>query len=397
MSPGGAVAADVVVVGAGPAGSSFAAAAASAGFRVLLLDRQRFPRPKPCGDCVSPAAAAELERMGVLPAVLREEHTRLDGWTIIPPAGGGTSFQGSFPLSETGVGVTRQRLDAVLLEHARSAGAAVRCGVRVTDLVRGRAGGVAGVRTTDGEELPARLVVGADGLRSVVVRRLGLVRRSPRVRKLALSAHVGGVEGLERRGELHVLPGATVGLAPVGGGAANLTVVIQGAEAAGVAGDREGFYDRFVARLPRLRGAVRLDEVRATGPFDWPVRSAVADGALLVGDAAGYFDPFTGQGIFRALRGAALAAAVAIPALQAGDLTAQRLASYDRARWRAFAPGTGLQRVIEQVITRQRLFDLVASRLRRRPQVADALVAVTGDLRPVRSLLSPRLVAALVR
>ena len=163
------------------------------------------------------------------------------------------------------------------------------------------------------------------------------------------------------------------------------------------AGGREAFFDAVLAELPRTGDAVRCGEVQATGPFDWRVRRATADGAMLVGDAAGYFDPFTGQGVFRALRGAALAAEVAHRALRYGDLSQRELATYDELRRRAFAPGERLQRLIEMVVSRDRLFRLVASGLRRRPALANELVAVAGDLHPVRSLWAPATLARLIR
>lgn len=383
---------DVVVVGAGPAGSAVAARLATLGWRVVVLDRGEFPRRKPCGDCLNPSAVAELEKLGVLESVRQEPHTVLGGWRI---ACGGGFFDGRFTAG-SGMAIARERLDAVLLRGAVERGAEVRTGERVVDVERGEGGGVEGVRLASGEVVRAPLVVGADGLRSVVVRRLGLLARRPRLRKLALTARVEGLRGGGPGGELHVVDGVTIGVAPVGEGVANVTVVLSGASGRSVAGNPEGRYDAIIARLPEGDGLRRVGEVIATGPFDCPVRSAVVDGAMLVGDAAGYFDPFTGQGIYRALRGAALAAGVAHEALGRGDLRAGALRPYDRARRLAFGPGERLQRVIEAVVARERWLARAVSLLRARPEVADTLVAVTGDVLPVRALWSPKTLARLV-
>jgi flavin-dependent dehydrogenase len=163
----------------------------------------------------------------------------------------------------------------------------------------------------------------------------------------------------------------------VGEGVANVVVVVQGGTEIG--GDPECFFDRALERSG-LAGVRRLDDVLATGPFDWPVRRAVADGALLVGDAAGYYDPFTGQGIFRALRGAELATATIDAALLRGDTSAAALLPYERRRKRAFGSGERLQRLIEAVVSRPRIFAPAAGWLRRSPTLANAMVRAAGDL-----------------
>jgi flavin-dependent dehydrogenase len=382
---------EVVVVGAGPAGAAVAARLAALGRRVLVVDRSEFPRRKPCGDCINPAAVRALESLGALGRVLEQPHAELRGWRVRP--GDGEPFEGRFPPGEIGLGMARERLDAALVEHARAAGADVVTALKVRDLLldRGAVVGIRGTRGGRGMEIEAPLVIGADGLRSVVSRRLGLVRRAPRLRKLALTARVGGLETCHGLGELRVRSWGCTGIAPIGGGLVNVTVVVSGDAVAGVAGRRTEHFDQVLAAAPDLRGVSREGDVIATGPFDCPVRSAVHDGALLVGDAAGYFDPFTGQGIYRALRGAELAAAAAEAAIAEGDFTARALRSHERSLRREFGTGERLQRGIEAVVSRPRLLAAAVAALRRRPALADTLIGVTGDLLPLRALASPRL------
>jgi menaquinone-9 beta-reductase len=203
---------------------------------------------------------------------------------------------------------------------------------------------------------------------------------------------VRGLPDMGGCGQMRARGRRCVGIAEVGGGVANVTVVVPAEQAHQVGGHADAYFDAAL-RESGFLAAERMDDVLATGPFDCPVRSAVADGALLVGDAAGYYDPFTGQGIYRALRGAELAVEAIGAALRAGDASAAALMPYERARRRAFGPGERLQKVVEAFVSRPRLLRWAAGRLDRRPQLGDAIIHATGDVHPVRSLLRPGLIA----
>jgi menaquinone-9 beta-reductase len=391
--------AQVLVAGAGPAGSALALRLARAGISVTLLDRARHPRPKPCGECLNPGAVREMEMLGVEHVL--DAGCPLEGWRL--RATDGAFFDGRFPPPVRGVAIDRSRLDAALAAEAVAAGARMLEERQVVDLLHG-GGRVRGVRVRtpsgDTQDMEAAVVVGADGLRSVVARRLGVIRRPPRLRKVALTAHCTGIAPSAAGagiGELRATAGGCVGVADIGGGVHNVTVVASGDEIARLADDPEGYFDLQRARTLVDRGAgVRAGPLQRTGPFDVPVRRPGAPGALLVGDAAGYYDPFTGQGVYRALRGARIAAAVIGPLL-AGDIGwEEALGRYSRAHRQAFRAGRLLQRAIEQVVSRPRAFGATSRLLHCRPAAADALVGVAGDALSPGRLLQPRVLASLL-
>ncbi len=393
--------AEVVVVGAGPAGAALGLELARRGRDVLILERSRFPRDKPCGDCVNPGALAELRRLGVaerLHSVLAPQPLR--GWRVEAPDG--RAFRVAF--GEDGDGgrlegwaVRRREFDAALLDEARGAGARVRFAARVFELLYedARVVGVLAREGTAVREIRAAFVVGADGLRSVVQRRLGLSGRAPRLRKIALVGHLAGPDGADGFGELRVRGGRVCGYASLPGGA-NVTVVIPASEATEVAGAPRDFLLSALGAFPEVQVRVRergLERVVAvTGPFDRPVRRPWAPGAVLVGDAAGYYDPFTGQGIYQALRSARLAAEAVDAALLDPKGEEDALRKYGRRMRFEFAPKRGLQRIIEAAVARPRLMSRFIDALSERDAAAARrLLRVTGDLTHPATLLDPLL------
>jgi flavin-dependent dehydrogenase len=404
--------ADVVIVGAGPAGSATALHLARAGFHVLLLDRQPFPRAKPCGDCLSPQATRLLLDLDVLGSVDACAPAKLAGWRIVSPReivfeGRFDSIAGVDPLVSTAYAMPRARLDALLLDAACKAGADIRTGVHVTSVA-----GDCGVSGTLSDGTPfvtqARLLVGADGLRSVVARRAGLTGRRARLRKVSLTAHVRGAQLARDLGEMHLGDGVTAGVAPVTRDVDpthNVTLVASAPRfGRDIARDAGGFFRRALETFPRLRGRTRSAQfvlhepdgrtLLASGPFDVPTRDVVTHGCALVGDAAGYYDPFTGQGIYQALASAELLAMHALPWLRRPAQIVPALRAYARRQRLLIRSARVLQRVIEHVTSRPALADRAIGRLCRRPIAGRALLAATGDLTSPWSVFSPAVLIA---
>jgi flavin-dependent dehydrogenase len=401
---------DVAIVGAGPAGAATALLLARAGLRVALLDRSEFPRGKACGECLSPPATRVLERLGILADVLALNPARLTGWRI--HANDGTSFHAGFdaasngdPLVRTALALPRTLLDASIAGAALAAGADLLEGHRAQQFVRSSSHVQVGGRTSSGGTftINARLLIGADGLRSAVAARFGFVKRAPRLRKVSLTAHVRGITGASQTGEMHLADGMCCGLAPVSGEADplfNLTIVAN-ADRFGrdISGRPHAFFQTALQRFPMLHGRIQEaalpidpEALLASGPFDRPMRAAVAERVALIGDAAGYYDPFTGQGIYQALAAAELLAKSAQSALAKDDCTASSLQDYARAHTTLMREARTLQRGIEMVLQRPALARYCIRRLADAPVAAEHIIAATGDMCRPRSLLSTAVV-----
>jgi menaquinone-9 beta-reductase len=337
--------------------------------------------------------------------------------TVTAPSG--TRFHGEFAarhgfrgFRDRGIGCRREILDTLLLDRARSAGVRVLQRAKVEDVLRSARGEVTGVRVRvdDGStsELHALMVIGADGLRSTVAHRLALARRSRWPRRLAIMTHFGGVEGMTHSGEMHVSRGGYLGLAQVGANVTNVALVIPARtfSAHSARGDSPmAMLQRWIAEhpalAPRFAHAENLSPVRVTGPFASRARRAWAPGAVLVGDAADFHDPFTGEGIYAALRGGELAApfvARSLRALERGKARDARaaLADYERARRCTFGGKWRVERLIGLAVATPWLMNRAAGILANNRDLADLLVGVTGDFVPPSMLLQPKMLGRLL-
>lgn len=365
-------AADVVVAGAGPAGALAACLLARTGARVALIDRSRFPRPKLCGDTLNPGAVALLGRhLDVTPLAARA--TPIAGMLLSGP--GPVFVRGRYDEGVTGLGVTRDVLDAWLVDEATRAGATLIDETTVTGPEVSAEGRVTGVRlrhrSGSSSAVSAAITLGADGRRSRLGEACGLSRCASRPRRWAIGAYFEGVTELSTLGEMHVRDGHYLGVAPTADGRANACLVQPHAPGASDWGTPDALLASRLRADPvlgsRFARAVASTKATVLGPLAIDTRIPGCAGLLLIGDAAGFVDPMTGDGIRLALASAELAAAT-VSAVLNGDLASA-------VAYRQYASTLGAE------VGRKRVFNRVMRTLVASPR-AVAIAARTAAIWP---------------
>ncbi|MGH2732774.1 MAG: NAD(P)/FAD-dependent oxidoreductase, partial [Actinomycetota bacterium] len=394
---------DVVVVGAGPGGSAAAYFLARAGARVAILEKKRFPRPKTCGDGLTPRALKVMKEMGLGPEM--ESWHRAKGLRVIA---GGRNLELSFPqnsrFDDYGLVLPRKDLDARIAARAEAAGAElfmkteavlpVYEGSRVAGVrwVRKEPAEEGGVRKVDEGEIRSRFIVVADGASSSFGRALGVRRRSETPVGLAIRTYYetprhrdGFFEAwLEVRKDGDMLPGYGW-LFPVGDGTVNVGVGVLSTQARSRHMNLNHLQRAFVDMLPPSYGIGHQDQ---RGPFKsgrlplgWNAPKPFGNGYVAIGDAAGVVNPFTGEGIAYAMETGKLAAGLVADALATGSTT--ELAVYREALHDTYAAYFRLGMNFVRILERPRVFEVgtvLGMRSKRWMQFVIQIMSNSGEL-----------------
>jgi flavin-dependent dehydrogenase len=297
---------DVIVVGGGPAGTTTATLCAQHGLSVALFEHARFPRHKVCGDVINPNCWPVLERLGVAEKVRALPRCHLTGATFSAKRAVlhvDHQHTNGGPLTA----IRRSLFDTALLEHAKSSGVAVFEHDTVHGLTAGRE-----VVASSGRYISLECIIGADGRHSVVAQAAGLARKPSRQSKyIAFQAQFTAPKRLDDRVQLHLFPGGYCGLVRVDERFVNLCIITN-RQLAGLHHDCEALFAHTVHQNPHFRALGiapgSAEPLHSAHPLSTPASLPAGNGVLLVGDALRVMEPFTGQGIFFALRTAELAA-----------------------------------------------------------------------------------------
>jgi len=292
---------EIIVIGAGPAGSTCAALCAASGRKVFLMEASRFPRDKVCGDCINPSAWPVLERLRIAERVRRIPSSSPQKVRFSVAAAGAVEI----PLPSAGVEtpelvVRRRDLDSLIATQAIESGVLFRDGSPMTGLHRLTDRWE--ITTSTGERHRAGIVVAADGRNSLTARFLGMHPPAKKKGRIGIQIHIPHPAAYDGALEMRIYRHGYGGLADLGNGLANLCLVANDGEMEELRREAECHYGLDSAGAwrsitPITRGAAR---------------SVARDGVFLCGDAARVVEPFTGEGISLALRSGALLADVLI-------------------------------------------------------------------------------------
>jgi flavin-dependent dehydrogenase len=337
---------DLIVIGGGPAGAAVSTLLARAGWRVLLLEKEQFPRFH-IGESLLPCAMPLFEQLGVLPE-LEQRFLPKHAAEFVTADGSITrryTFEdGRVKGPRSAFEVDRAEFDALLLDNARQSGVDVRQGVKVNDFSLSEAGASVSARAEDGRMLgfESELLVDASGQQSLLAGRLGLRKMDPQLRNFSVFSHFeGAARGTsDREGDISIVlvPEGWWWVIPLRGDRTSVGLVAPSRTLQGRKPD-EAYLLEAIENTPylreRLRAARRVADVRTVSDWSYSSERLAGDRWLLVGDAAAFIDPVFSTGVYLGLASAFRAAAPLDHVLRTRKFRRSEFLAYERATQRA--------------------------------------------------------------
>ncbi|MBI4014545.1 MAG: geranylgeranyl reductase family protein [Candidatus Aenigmarchaeota archaeon] len=386
---------DIVIVGGGPGGSTCAALLGKAGKKVLLLDKAHFPRDKTCGDALSGSLRVQKD-MGITEKIRDVQHAVINGVEFSSPEG----VVVDIPFESNGFCCPRYVYDNLVFREALASVDVIQ-NFEVTSLLRegSRVVGVSGNGADGGmKEIRAKLVIGADGAFSLVARETGCHDLDPKHTITAVRAYYTGVAGVADKIELHfvneILPGY-FWIFPVGNGRCNVGVGMvddimmkkklqMPSSMMKIINENPLFRERFSGATME-KGSLKGWRL----PIGSKRRKMHGDGFVLVGDAAGLIDPFTGEGISNATVSGEIAANWAIKALDAQNFSSSFLKGYADEVWTFLGPKMKTSYRLQRIGRIKFLTNLIFRKAARSRHVMDSLKSMVDNMDQRNNIINP--------
>jgi flavin-dependent dehydrogenase len=410
MTPGMQGRVDVAIVGGGLAGCALAVALSRAGIEVVVLERQPAWRWRAGGVFSSPVTVEALKRVGLGEPELDRVARPIPAMRLETPGGAVVRLTyGTEAGGPPAVGFDRSALDPALAALAAETGATIRRAISVEGVDLSDDRPVLTTRSATGTAmLRCRVVVGADGAHSIVARAAGVARATRLPERVGLSYHLAdprpdGPDG-PHDARLRVFDGGYVGIAPVPGRRVNIGIVLGSSWRERLARDgASATCAAIVSAVPATpddpatwRGGELCDHIEGAAPLGGRVTRRAGWGWFLVGDAVGFLDPFTGEGLHRALVSTELVARAIRASLDRPGHAERAAVAYDRSMRRRFAAKDAVSWLVQAFLARPASFEYAARRLATRPDVRATMGLVMGDLVPASRGLDPRFLASVL-
>ena len=383
---------DVIIVGGGPAGATAALYADRMGLNSIVLDKAIFPRDKVCGDALSGKTVGIMRELGLTDGLDLLEGSEINRITFGSP----NHSQFNVYLKDSkntrhitkGYVITRQIFDNYLFQKADEV-VETRQGFSVKDIIydNGTITGVTG-KNKDGEieNIYAPLVMGCDGANSIISRKLGLYKMDINNTAVAIRCYYEGIEGLTDQIELHYVSEVKPGyfwLFPAGEGKANIGIGLFKSDAKKEKRSLEQIMNEIIASQyfnDRFQNAYPIEKPKGWNlPMGSIQRENHGDGFLLLGDAAGLVDPFTGEGIGNAMVAAKYAMQVALKAKTLNNYTSETLREYDTLVWDELGGELATSTKLQKLARSSFLLNFVIKRAARSKEVQEIISGMLSN------------------
>lgn len=369
---------DAIVIGAGPAGSMFAYNCAQMGREVLVLEGGSHTKRKVCGEYLCPEGVELLIDSGLESIV--NNFPVLTGMVIYPPHGEriDTNFPPKNNRPSFGISVNRQVFDQNLIDAAINAGANIIFDRKAISINYN--GSYWTIETLGGECFHSRLLIGADGRNSIVARTLKLQRKSKHDR-IAIHTWLKTDSITKRKGEMHIFDnGNYIGVDPTGENELNISLVCNASEIK----EYDGIYNLFKYYLDKTSDLPNVNfnedtKLHTTYPIENNVSDIISNNCALVGDAAGFIDPITGEGIFNALKSSTLITDALKEHSSYIDF-GPALSAYKASKSSFFKEKTILNKVFQRIIRSNFLMKMIAFFLKSSQKRRDIFIGIIGNI-----------------